>query len=217
MIKRLIIYVSMVNCIGVSYGQTISLVDNQTASVLSNLLAGKGIQVSGGFTLNCNSSANGTFVNVNPTPNLSLAIDSGVVLCTGRVLSTAADTGINASRFRLASNNWGITTTDAQIATIAGASATQRDLCFLQFNFIPRGDSAFIDYVFASEDYPEYAFLCRLQVIHLRTILKCQARILMYLSIVSMIQASKLELQIIRLTAKDRVQALHLYNSILLI
>ena len=74
MIKRLIIYVSMVNCIGVSYGQTISLVDNQTASVLSNLLAGKGIQVAGGFTLNCNSSANGTFVNVNPTPNLSLAI-----------------------------------------------------------------------------------------------------------------------------------------------
>ncbi len=157
MIKRLIIYVIVVNCIGISYAQTISLVDNQTASVLSNLLAGKGIQVSGGFTLNCNSSANGTFVNVNPTPNLSLAIDSGIVLCTGRVLSTAADTGINASRFRLANNNLGVTTTDAQIATIAGASATQRDLCFLQFNFIPRGDSAFIDYVFASEDYPEYA------------------------------------------------------------
>ena len=157
MLKRLIIFVIMMNWIGVSYAQTISLVDNQTAAVLSNPLAGKGIQVSGGFTLNCNSLANGTFVNVNPTPNLSLAIDSGIVLCTGRVLSTAADTGINASRFRLASNNWGITTTDAQIATIAGASATQRDLCFLQFNFIPRGDSAFIDYVFASEDYPEYA------------------------------------------------------------
>jgi gliding motility-associated-like protein len=157
MLKRLFIFVIMMNWLGVSYTQTISLIDNQTAAVLTNLLAGKGIQVSGGLTLNCNSLANGTFVNVNPTPNLSLAIDSGIVLCTGRVLSTAADTGINASRFRLASNNWAITTTDAQIATIAGASATQRDLCFLQFNFIPRGDSAYIDYVFASEDYPEYA------------------------------------------------------------
>lgn len=51
MIKRLIICGIMVNCIGVSYGQTISLVDNQTASVLSNLLAGKGIQVSGDLPL----------------------------------------------------------------------------------------------------------------------------------------------------------------------
>jgi hypothetical protein len=103
--------------------------------------------------------ANGTFVNVNPTPNLSLAIDSGIVLCTGRVLSTATDTGINANRFRLASNNLGITTSDAQITSLAGSAAVQRDLCFLQFNFVPRGDSAFIDYVFASEDYPEYVCL----------------------------------------------------------
>ncbi|MBL7788434.1 MAG: choice-of-anchor L domain-containing protein [Chitinophagales bacterium] len=159
MFIRLIICFLMMCRLSIGISQTISLVDNQTSTSLANTLAGKGIQVTGGFTLNCSTLANGTFVNVNPTPNLSLAIDSGIVLCTGRVLSTTADTGINANRFRLASNNLGITTSDAQIATLAGASAVQRDLCFLQFNFVPRGDSAFIDYVFASEDYPEYVCL----------------------------------------------------------
>ncbi len=159
MLIRLIVFLILMSRLSVSHCQSITLVDNQTAAVLANTLAGKGIQVAGGFTLNCSTLANGTFVNVNPTPNLSLAIDSGIVLCTGRVLSTATDTGINANRFRLASNNLGITTTDAQITSLAGSSAVQRDLCFLQFDFVPRGDSAFIDYVFASEDYPEYVCL----------------------------------------------------------
>lgn len=139
------------------YGQSVTLLPNQTAVALANRLAGKGIAITGtGIVLNCNTQANGFFYNVNPTPNLSLAIDSGVILCTGRVLSTATDTGINARRFRLASTNWGITTTDAQMTTLAGGGA-QRDICYLQFQFIPQGDSAFIDYSFASEEYPEYA------------------------------------------------------------
>lgn len=129
---------------------------NQTASQLASKLIGKGIILTGTSTLNCNSQANGTFVNVNSTPNLSLAIDTGIVLCTGRVLTVAGDTGINANRAAQASKNWGNTTTDAQITSIAPSGATQRDLCFLQFSFIPQGDTAYIDYAFASEEYPEY-------------------------------------------------------------
>lgn len=157
MTMRYIIYIALFLNLGEIYSQSISIANSQTASNLSNAIAGKGLQITGGLTLNCNSQANGTFVNVNPTPNLSLAIDSGIVLCTGRVLTTATDTGINAHRFLLASNDLGISSTDAQIANIAGSAAVQKDLCFLQFNFIPRGDSAFIDYSFASEDYPEFA------------------------------------------------------------
>jgi gliding motility-associated-like protein len=137
--------------------QSVSLTPNQTATQLATRLIGKGILLPGsGMSLNCNTQANGNFINVNPTPNLSLAIDTGIVLCTGRVLTVSGDTGINANRLAQASKNWGITTTDAQITSIAGATAIQRDLCFLQFNFIPQGDTAFIDYAFASEEYPEY-------------------------------------------------------------
>lgn len=143
-----------------SFAQSISLVNNRTASILANTIKGKGITIpSSGMTLNCHSLANGTFVNVNPTPTLSLAIDSGIVLCTGKVLTTTTDTGINAHWALNASNNLGITTTDPQITSIAGAAAIQRDLCYLEFSFIPRGDTAFIDYAFASEDYPEYVCL----------------------------------------------------------
>ena len=137
-------------------GQTMTVSPNQTASQLTTKLIGKGILLTGTSTLNCNSQANGTFINVNPTPNLSLAIDTGIVLCTGRVLTVAGDTGINANRTAQASKYWSITTTDPQITSIAPSGASQRDLCFLQFNFIPQGDTAYIDYAFASEEYPEY-------------------------------------------------------------
>jgi gliding motility-associated-like protein len=137
--------------------QTITLTPNQTANQLATKLVGKGILLPGtGMTLNCNAQANGSFVNVNPTPNLSLAIDTGIILCTGRVLTVAGDTGINANRSAQATKYWGITTTDPQITSIAGTAPVQRDLCYLQFHFVPQGDTAYIDYVFASEDYPEY-------------------------------------------------------------
>lgn len=137
--------------------QTMSVTPNHTATQLASRLIGRGVILPGtGMSLNCNTQANGTFINVNPTPNLSLAIDTGIVLCTGRVLTVSGDTGINANRLAQASKNWGNTTTDAQITSLAGSAAIQRDLCFLQFHFIPQGDTAFIDYAFASEEYPEY-------------------------------------------------------------
>lgn len=154
--KKLLFYFLLIFSVSLN-SQSIALVNNQTAVILANKLAGTGITISPtGMTLSCNTLSNGLFANVNPFPTQSLAIDSGIILCTGRVLSTSTDTGINATRFRLASNNMGVLITDPQITSIVG-TAVQRDLCFLQFNFTPKGDSAYIDYVFASEDYPEYA------------------------------------------------------------
>jgi gliding motility-associated-like protein len=156
MLNKLFLSLLTMIIVNSGFSQSISLINNQTATTLANRLAGTGVTVSGA-SLSCNTLSNGLFANINPFPSQSLAIDSGIVLCTGRVLSTAADTGINATRFRLASNNMGVTLVDPQITSIAGASAVQKDLCYLQFNFIPKGDSAYIDYTFASEDYPEYA------------------------------------------------------------
>jgi gliding motility-associated-like protein len=153
-LKRLLLIV-LATSISTLDAQSISIFNNQTATTLANYLVGNGITVSGA-TLNCNSLANGLFVNVNPSPNLSLAIDSGIVLCTGRVLTATPSNGTNADRFLDASTNWANTTTDAQITQIAGVTAVQRDLCFLQFTFVPQGDSAFLNYTFASEEYPDF-------------------------------------------------------------
>lgn len=154
---RLAIYLWIIILPLCAKSQSITLSPNQTANQLATKLIGKGILLPGtGMTLNCHAQANGSFVNVNPTPNLSLAIDTGIVLCTGRVLTVSGDTGINANRAAQASKNWGISSSDAQITSIAGTVPAQHDLCFLQFHFIPQGDTAYIDYVFASEDYPEY-------------------------------------------------------------
>lgn len=141
-----------------SYGikaQSVSLTNSHSASVLANHLIGPGVTISNP-SLTCNSLANGIFVNVNPTPALSLAIDSGIILCTGRALTLGTSYGMNADRFLDANTSWGITTVDPQITSIAGPTAVQRDLCFLQFEFIPSGDTTYLDYTFASEEYPDF-------------------------------------------------------------
>lgn len=139
--------------------QSFNVQNNQTAAALANTLVGSGVTVSGA-SLSCSSLANGIFQNVNPSPASSLAIDSGVILSTGKVLtvttSSPQDTGIYKDVLITASNNLGITTTDAQITSIVGSGPNQRDLCYLMFNFVPRGDTAIIDYTFASDEYPDY-------------------------------------------------------------
>lgn len=158
--KNIVFTLLAVNIASYGSAQSITIVSNQTAATLANMIVGSGVSVSGA-TLSCNSKANGLFANINPTPTLSLAIDSGIVLSTGKVLTvttTPRDTGINENRFVNASFYFNINTTDAQITSIAGSSssATQHDLCYLLFNFVPRGDTTSLDYTFASEEYPDY-------------------------------------------------------------
>lgn len=124
--------------------------DNQTAQALVSMLTGEGVTTLN-EQINCPGSANGKFV---VTGTNTLGIDSGIVLSSGHV-----NQGINSV---IGPNNGGAgpsSTTnganfDLHLETI---NPTVRDVCFIEFDFVPVGDSIKFDYVFASSEYRNHS------------------------------------------------------------
>lgn len=130
-----------------------SVIDNNSAQDLVDMLTGEGV-ITMNASLNCPSTANGLF-EVTGTNNLG--IDSGIVLSTGQVNGGA---GFNSVIGPNTNSGPGSTTNginfDADLSTLV--SGTLADVCFLEFDFIPSGDSIQFDYIFASSEY--WSFSC---------------------------------------------------------
>ena len=131
----------------------IVITPNATANVLVSRLVGAGI-IYTNPTLTCPSNASGKFNNGLAS---SVLIDSGVVLTTGRAQTSGTAIGVNGVGANLASVNNNTNGGDANLATAAGTtSANIHDLCKLEFDFIPTGDTIQFNYRFGSEEYPVY-------------------------------------------------------------
>jgi hypothetical protein len=137
---------------GVTQAQ-LSVSPNQTAAYLTaQLLASastSGIVVSN-EVLTCDSLSNGEFTGIS-----NLGISNGIVLGTGHAASDSllGYTGIDGlpSQFASAFLN---TAGDAQLQTIVGT--TTYDACVLEFDLQPVGSFIEFEYVFGSEEYPEF-------------------------------------------------------------
>jgi gliding motility-associated-like protein len=126
------------------HGQ-ISVLPNRTAIQMAQKLVGNDQISITSATLNCPGNALGFFNSTNTV----IPIDSGIVLTNGLSNQIPGISTINRSSTIRASN-----TPDPDITSIGATS--QLDLCALEFSFIPKGDSIFFDYVFASEEYPNF-------------------------------------------------------------
>lgn len=118
---------------------------NPAQSLIQNVLLGQGVQA---FNFNFVGQPDqiGFFKNTG-TP---FGLDSGVVMSTGSVL----DVPQTATDF--ASTAYSLTPTDVDLQTILGAGVDANDVAVLEFDFIPIGDSVKFEYVFASEEYPQF-------------------------------------------------------------
>jgi len=124
---------------------------NSDAQQLAQRLVGKGVTVSNA-TITGDVSASGFFKNSGGT---QLAIDSGLVLSTGRVLSGSTP-GMNGSASQFASSSLS-KSGDPQLDALLSPSVSF-DAVSLEFDFVPTGDSIAFSYIFSSEEYPE--FIC---------------------------------------------------------
>jgi hypothetical protein len=123
-----------------------------SATQLVQGFAGNGVLISNA-TLSCANGAAGVF---NGTAS-SIAMDSGIVLTTGTVLTSGIINGVNAVASSNAAKDNGITGGDADLAATAGQTITNiKDLCKLEFDFVPLSDTVKFKYRFASEEYPEF-------------------------------------------------------------
>lgn len=130
-----------------------------SAQDLANSLVGANVTISN-VILNCDDAARGSFISTTG----ALAIDSGVLLTTGRAktinncpgaISTSCFApGVSGASSFFASKSNGITIQDTFITSIT--TAVQRDRCNLEFDFVTLGDTIQFNYIFGSEEYPMF-------------------------------------------------------------
>ena len=115
------------------------VIPNQTANSMVDRLVGTGVTYTNPV-LTCPSGASGKFDNAILT---TLVMDSGVVLTSGSALNTNQNAGV------FSSVSYGTVGGDANLQ--AAATGTIYDLCKLEFDFVPIGDTVKFFYRFGSE------------------------------------------------------------------
>lgn len=133
-------------------GAELTYQTNATAMQMANEIFGEGVTVvSASYTGATNSSAiysNGDALSPYATPS-----DTGVILSTGN----AADfTQRNGDPNRSGSTSTDTTGVNNNVDFNGLAGTNTYDAAWLEVSFIPTGDTLTLQFVFSSEEYPEY-------------------------------------------------------------
>lgn len=134
----------------------LTITDNVTAAQLVDKLVGTGVTTLNP-TLTCNNNASAIFSGPS-----NLGIDSGIVLTTGAARTNGTNIGINSPANQSMQNSaygfpYGPGDTDLSAMLAGSVTTVTNNACVLQFQFVPAGDTVKFQYVFGSEEYPEYA------------------------------------------------------------
>jgi len=134
------------------------VVDNTTQTpqqLVQNVVVGQGINVSNitfnGSAANANSITDqvGAFSNGTTT---NIGIDKGIILSTGRgILAKGPNNNAGAS---LATSNPFPLVGDNDLSLLT--TGTIKNVSILEFDFVPVGNTLNFNFVFASEEYPEF-------------------------------------------------------------
>ena len=119
---------------------------NGNATALANTIVGSGIQITNA-QIQCGNGNSGTFVS----SGTNLGIGSGIILSTGSVFNAI---GPNDEPGQSANGTNCPYSADPQLTSIVNNA--NYDGCILEFDIVPACSTLNINYVFASEEYPEY-------------------------------------------------------------
>jgi hypothetical protein len=145
--KKIIVSLALFTCFTSAIAQ-MSVDSNATGVQLAQYLAGGGVNISN-LTLNCPT---GAFAKFNGGNTTSLGINEGVALTTGTALELPQQSTFFASA---GAGTPGDVDLDAILATYPTPTSSE-DACVLEFDIQVNGDSLNFNYVFGSEEYPNY-------------------------------------------------------------
>lgn len=134
-------------------GSELSINSSASAMQMANAIFGSGVTVTGasytGDSLSSGIYSGGLTTSPGVVPS-----DSGVILSTGRVRDFTQSNG-DPNRSSGTSTNTSGQNNNADFNAAAGTSTY--DASYLTVNFIPTGDVMTMQFVFSSEEFPEYA------------------------------------------------------------
>ena len=121
-------------------------------NLITNIFLGQGVEV-----LSVNYSGAPQAVGYFKNGQQAIGIDRGILLTTGRAAGecNTGSYGANCLGNDFASNSNSILTSDPDLASIA--TGDLKDLTVYTIKFVPTGDTVQFNYVFASEEYPEFS------------------------------------------------------------
>jgi gliding motility-associated-like protein len=125
---------------------TVNNTVNATDGV-QNVLLGGGVTATG-ITFQGTNEQIGSFTCVN----CGIGLASGLVIGSGNV--DGSDGPNNSGSFSQGPPNFTDNVTDPDLAELSGMLLN--NTAVLEFDFVPTGDSLFFNYVFSSEEYPEF-------------------------------------------------------------
>ncbi len=148
MTKKLLVLAALFNFIAIAaHAQNITTAgvasNAANANTLAQILAGSGVTVTNSTLTGANNSC-GTYGS-----GTTLGLNTGIILTTGQVANALAPNdgpGIGTDNG---------TAGDADLNNVLGSSSTQ-DAAVLEFDVVAIGNSLSFNYVFASDEYPEY-------------------------------------------------------------
>ena len=129
-----------------SISQDMVVSSSSTATQLVNSLIGPGITISNITTNDAGATQRGSFTGGN---SITFPMDNGIILTSGSINDIP---GFNASGVTSTNSNGG---TDTDLNNIAAGGITD-DCSIIEFDFIPTSDTFSFQYVFSSEEYPEF-------------------------------------------------------------
>lgn len=154
MIKKFLFFFAISIYIpAISFGQIVVNTAQSPNAIVQNVLLGNGV-VASNITYNgATVSANNPQTNVTTFSNTDPAFPftSGVLLTTGA--GTAAAGPNNSGSFTLLGGQ--DVSLDPDLTSIANGSVTNG--VFLEFDFVPSGDTVSFNYIFGSDEYPEFS------------------------------------------------------------
>ncbi len=142
-IKHLLLAVLFCGISGYTFGQ-LNVATNNNGADLAQAIVGSGVTITN-VNLNCGSVGSGLFTNGNST---NIGIDNGALLTTGRATDAIGPNTDPNTSFQTGNGS------DPDLASLVSVSLF--DACVLSFDFVANADLISVQYVFASEEYPEY-------------------------------------------------------------
>ena len=140
--KKFILSVAIALSLGNHVQSQVIISDSLSNTDVENLLTGFGVNISN-LVVNCDPAAIGEFNGTSMVP-----ITQGLLLSTGNVNNFLYGSAFGFTSF---SQQF----TDPDINLISSASYTQ-DLCKLEFDCVPQGDTLLFNFAFGSEEYPNF-------------------------------------------------------------
>jgi len=147
--RKLIIPIIILSIFLINYAASAQIVIDKSLTpeqLVAQVLVGTGVTVS---NVTYTGDLNNAICSFTGGGTTNLGIDDGIILSSGSVDEVPSVATVNAS---VSNNNPG----DPDLDLLLSLGDESKDAAVLEFDFIPQSDTLRFEYVFASEEYPEF-------------------------------------------------------------